>query len=431
MANNAQKKSKTKWFIIGGAVLVLLIFIIANLTRSGEATKVVSADKVEQGDIISLVTASGKVKAKTEVDISANVSAKIVELPVKEGQAVTKGQLLVQLDPVRYQAAVDQYRASLASAQAQAELAAAQLEEASLAYDRAKKLHENKLISDEAYDQIRTTYNVQRAQHNAAEHSVERARASLREARNQLEYTTISSPIDGTVTALNAEVGEIVIIGTMNNPGTVIMTVSDLSEIEVEVEVDETDVANVDLDQKATVELDALPDTTFKGIVTEVGNSAQVAGLGTTNQVTNFMVTVLMQETVPAIRPGMSATCDITTAEADDVVKVPIGAVVLRDEKEIEKQKAGLSGSGTNEAQASEGDESDGETDEEEEESRELEGVFVIEDGHVKFVEVVTGIADQQDIEIISGLEKDQQIVTGSFRMLRELEHGDAVKIKD
>ncbi len=431
MNNNRKKKSGKKWFIIGGVALVLIIIIIANLSRSGEETKQVNADTVGRGDITALVTASGKVKAKTEVDISANVSAKIVELPVKEGERVSKGQLLVQLDAIRYQAAVDQYRASLASAQAQAELAEAQLEEAGLAYERAKKLHENRLISDETYDQIRTTYNVQKASHNAAVHSVERARASLREARNQLEYTTINSPIDGVITALNAEIGEIVIIGTMNNPGTVIMTVSDLSEIEVEVEVDETDIANVEVNQPAKIELDALPDTTFEGVVTEVGNSARLTGLGTTDQVTNFLVTILMGETVPSIRPGMSATCDITTAEADGVIKIPIGAVVLRDEKDIEKQKAELTGSGTSEAQASESDESAPEEDEGEEESRELDGVFVIEDGHVKFVEVVTGIADQQDIEIVSGLEEDQKIVTGSFRMLRELEHGDAVKVKD
>lgn len=438
MNNNHKKKSKKKWIIIGAVAVVLLIIVVANMTKSDESAHTVNAAEVKLGDITSLVTASGKIQAKTEVKISANVSAKIVELPVKEGQTVTAGQLLVQLDPERYQAAADQYRASLASYEAQAELARAQKEEARLGFERSEKLHNGKLISDEVFDAARTQYDVQKAQYNAALHAVDRAKASLREAKNQLDYTTIISPIDGVITALNAEIGEIVMIGTMNNPGTVIMIVSDLSEIEVEIEVDETDIANVALNQEVKVELDALPDTTFRGVVTEVGNSAKVSGYGSSDQVTNFMVTVLMQETVPAIRPGMSATCDITTADVEDVIKVPIGAVVLRDEKDIRKQQeeeAGAEEAGgalasqtdTTEAEA----EVEEKTDEDEKEKRELEGIFVIRDGKVYFSEVTTGIADQQNIQITSGLEEGDQIVTGNFRTLRELDHGDRVEVRE
>jgi HlyD family secretion protein len=224
-------------------------------------------------------------------------------------------------------------------------------------------------------------------------------------------------------------------IGTMNNPGTVIMTVSDLSEIEVEVEVDETDIANVKQGQEVEVSLDALPDTTFEGKVTEVGNSAQVSSSGGSDLVTNFIVTVLMTEITDAIRPGMSATCDITTAERSDVLKIPIGAVVLRDEKLIrEQQKGGEEPSGGALAQetdtsAAAADSVAGE-EEEPEESKELEGVFVIRDGQADFVEVVTGIADQQNIEIVSGLSENDEIVTGSFKILRELKHGDRVKAR-
>jgi HlyD family secretion protein len=432
---NNKKKSKKKWFIIGAAAAVLIVIVVVNLTKSDESIRQVTAGEVKLGDITSIVTASGKIQARTEVKISANVSAKIVDLPVKEGQPVSAGQLLVQLDPDRYQAAADQYRASLASQEAQAELSRAQMEEARLTFERAEKLHKGKLISDEAYDAVRTQFDVQKATHNAALHAVDRAKASLREARNQLDYTTIVSPIDGIITALNAEIGEIVMIGTMNNAGTVIMTVSDLAEIEAEVEVDETDIASVAVGQEVKVELDALPDTTFRGVVTEVGNSAQFSGYGTSDQVINFIVTILLQETVPDIRPGMSATCDITTARAEHVAKVPIGAVVLRDEKDIREQQQAAEGGGkTDGAVASETDstnEADADTvDEDEKDKRELQGVFIIRDGKAFFAEVVTGIADQQNIHIVSGVDKGDQIVTGSFKTLRELNHGDRVEVK-
>jgi len=422
MSNNKKKSKKKLLFIALGAVVVVII-IIANFAKSDKSEISVTSGKVKQGKITSIVTATGKVKAKTEINLSANVSAKIVELPVKEGQMVTKGQLLVQLDPERYQASVDQYRASLAAQRAQVDLSRAQSEEARLAYERAVKLHEGKLISDEVYDAARTNYDVMRSRYEAEKHSIDRAAALLREAQNQLDYTTITSPIDGTITALNAEVGEIVMIGTMNNPGTVIMTVSDLSAIEVEVEVDETDIANVAL------------DTSFEGVVTEVGNSARISGSGSSDLVTNFMVTVLMTEITESIRPGMSATCDITTAERKNVLKIPIGAVVLRDEKAILEQRKA-------EAEQSEGalaqetdttavsEESAADDEDEEDEAKELQGVFVIQEGEVLFTEVVTGIADQQNIEIISGLSLEDEIVTGSFKILRELKHGDRVKAK-
>jgi len=455
MKNNQKKKSKKKLIIISLAVLVLAIIVLANIFKSDEIVRQVTSGKVKKGKITSIVTASGKVKARTEINISANISANIVDLPVKEGQEVTKGQLLVQLDPDRHQAATDQAYAYLASQKAQLELSRAQNAEARLAFERAEKLHNNNLISDEVFDAARTRYDVARAQFNAAQHGVDRAEALLREAQNQFDYTIITSPIKGTITALNAEEGEMVIIGTMNNPGTVIMTVSDLSQIEVEVEVDETDIANVAIGQQAEVELDALPDTTFRGVVTEVGNSARVSGYGSQDEVTNFMVTVLMEETVSAIRPGMSATCDITTAERRGIIKVPIGAVVLRDEKDIREKLAGEeeseggavaqeldsamvvgeeerdSGTVAQEQDSTMvADEEEAEDEDESETKKELEGVFVIRDGRAHFVEVVTGIADQQNIEIISGLEKDEEIVTGSFKILRELDHGDRVEAK-
>ena len=433
MGNNNKKKSKKRWIIISAAVVVLAIIVLANVMKSDTKTIQVTTGKVKKGDITSIVTATGKVKAKTEIKISANVVAKIIKLPVREGDAVSKGRLLVQLDSDRYQAAVDQSRAQLASAKAQFELVTAQNEEARLAFERSQKMYAGKLISDEAFDAVRTRYDVTRAQLNSAQHAVTGAEASLREAQNQLDYTTITSPIDGVVTALNTEEGEIVMMGTMNNPGTVIMTVSDLSEIEVEVDVDETDVANVALAQEVKVSLDALPDTTFPGKVTEVGNSGRTSGFGSQDQVTNFPVTVLMTQTSSSIRPGMSATCDITTAEQKDILEIPIGAIVLRDEKDIkEKHKAldktsgGVNATETGDSLAAKEQAADKSKTEK---KKELEGVFVVRNGRAYFTGVKTGIADQLNMEIVSGLNDSDEIVTGSFKVLRELNHGDHVKI--
>jgi len=433
MNNNNKKKSRKKWIFISAGVVVVLVIVLANVMKSDEKVLQVTTGKVKKGDITSIVTATGKVKARTEIKISANVVAKIVKLPVREGDRVTKDQLLVQLDPDRYQASVDQSQAQMSSAKAQLELVRAQNEEARLAFERSLKMHEGKLISDEAFDATRTRYDVARAQLNSAQHSVESAEASLREAQNQFDYTTITSPIDGIVTALNTEEGEIVMMGTMNNPGTVIMTVSDLSEIEVEVDVDETDVANVALGQSVKVSLDALPDTSFKGAVSEVGNSGRTSGYSTQDQVTNFPVTVLMKETASSIRPGMSATCDITTNERKDILEISIGAVVLRDEKDIrEKEKArkaateGVKATETKDSVTAADKDTTGNK---AEKKKELEGVFVVRDGRAYFAQVKTGVADQQNLEVVSGLQDGDEIVTGSFKVLRELGHGDRVKV--
>jgi HlyD family secretion protein len=238
----------------------------------------------------------------------------------------------------------------------------------------------------------------------------------------------MTSPMDGIVTSLNAEVGEIVMIGTMNNPGTVIMIVSDMSEIETEVEVDETDIAQVELGQEAEISIDAYPDTTFKGRVTEIGHTARISGLGTQDQVTNFLVKVMLIDEVASIRPGMSASVDITTDSRSDVLNVPIQAVVMREEKSDtltseEEEKEGAvastdSGSVKGEKRGKK-------------EKKEVEGVFLAVDGRAKFVQIATGIADQQNIEIVSGINDGDQVVTGSYKILRTLKDGDKVKVTE
>jgi HlyD family secretion protein len=400
-------KKRNKIIIILAVIAVIVIFVLANLLRSGEKSFKVEVEKVKKGDITSIVTASGKIQAKRNVKISAYVVSKIIDLPVKDGDAVKKGQLLVQLDPARYKAEVEQ-------AEAQMRMAGANLEQAKLVYDRQKQLFEKNLTSQEQSDNAKTSYHAAQAQYD-------QSKAALAQAQDDLSKTTITAPMDGVITELNAEVGEIVMIGTMNNPGTVIMTISDLSEIEAEVEVDETDVANLELGQEAKISIDAYPDTNFKGKVTEIGNTGRISGYGTQEQVTNFLVKVLLLDEVKGIKPGMSASVDITTDSRKGVLNVPIAAVVLRAEKEdtLKTKKGEKSSSNPDSLKATD----------EKKKKKEKEGVFVVEKDQAKFEAVKTGISDQQNIEIVSGIKENDQIITGSYKILRNLKDGDKVKI--
>ncbi len=403
-------KKKKLILIISGAV-VFVIFIILAIVKNQEKLIPVTVETVEKGKIISIVTASGKIEAKTKVNISADVMGKIVKLPVVEGQHVEKGQLLVEIEKTQKLTDVAQMRAMLASSKVEEE-------QARIDFDRQKQLYQRKLISQAEYDLART--NLERAKAY-----VSQAQANLDRALDQLEKCTIRSPMSGIITQLNSEEGENVIIGTMNNIGTVIMVVSDLSEIEVIADVDETDIAHLALDQEVEISLDALPDTTFRGKVTEIGNAAKVTG-SFQEQVTNFEVTILIIDEVPGIKPGMNATVDITT---DVIVKIPIQAVVMRkpakDTPEAEETATGALASTTDDADGDNGNLKD------EDEEKEVDGVFVVEGVEVKFVPVKTGISDQQNIEIISGLEENQKIVTGTYKTLRTLKDGDKVKAKE
>jgi HlyD family secretion protein len=408
-------KRKKKIIIILAVVLVVIVFVLANIMKSGEKAYKVETEGIKKGDLKAVVSASGRVLPKRTVKISAYVPAKIIDLPVEDGDWVKKGQLLVQLDPASYQAAVDQSKAQMKVAQAN-------LDQAQLVFDRHKELFERNLTSKEQYDAALTSLNVSKAQ-------FEQSEAASEKASDDLSKTRITSPMEGIVTELNAEVGEIVMIGTMNNPGTVIMTISDLSEIEVEVEVDETDIANVRLEQEAKIDIDAFPDTSYKGQVTEIGNTAKVSGYGTQEQVTNFMVKVLLMDQVPAIKPGMSASVDITTDNRQGVLKAPIACLVMRevDSDSLKKEGEKAKESEAKAAQKEEGTEVPNKEDQEK--KKEVEGIFVVENDKVKFVRVETGISDEQNIEIVSGIGEKDEIVTGPYKTLRTLKDGNKVKI--
>lgn len=400
-------RKRNKIIIVVGVVILILVFILVNLFRSGEKTYKVEVDKVKKGDITSIVTGSGKVQAIKDVKISATVPGVIISLPVKDGDIVKKGQLLVQIDP-------SEYKSTVAQAEAQLNSAKANLEQAKLVYERQEKLYEKNLTSKEQYDQALTQYNVAKAQY-------EQGQANLNQAKDLLAKTTITSPMNGKITELRKKEGEMV-TGATYSP-TEIMTISDLSAFEVEVEIDETDIAEVKLNQEAKIKIDAFPDTSFKGEVSEIGNTAMITGMGTQEQVVNFLVKILLKDKVQGIKPGMSASVDITTAFHQDVLNIPIAAVVMREEKKDTLNTK----SKKSEAEAYTSSE---EESKDKKKKKEMEGVFLVEKDRAKFVQVKTAVADQQNIEIVSGLKENDQIIIGSYKILRTLKDGNKVKIE-
>lgn len=401
-------KKRTRVFLIIGGALVVVVFVILAIVQNQEKLIPVTVEEVFQGEIISIVTANGTVEAEKNVNISSDIMGRIIELPIVEGQYVNKGDLLVQIETTQSQADVSQMQALLASTKVSEE-------ETKISFEREKKLFEKGHCSEADYDLARLEYDL-------AKTEIQQAEANLERALDELDKCTIRAPMAGTITTLNSEEGEIVIVGTMNNQGTVIMVISDLSKIVVKVDVDETDIAHLKLDQDVEIALDAFPDTTFKGMVTEIGNSAIVTG-SSSEQVTNFEVTVLITDTVPGIKPGMNATVDITTDTRDDVIKIPIQAVVMRNPNEGKDEKPGDDPSGETASEESKNKDKNDKNEDEE-----IEGVFVINDKEAHFVPVETGIADQQYIEITSGLEVGAKVITGSYKTLRSLKDGDKVK---
>ncbi len=413
-----------KWLWIGLAVVLVVILIGVNVARqSGGNTTAVQLGKVRQEDVTSRVRSPGKIEPKTQVKVSADVMGKIVRLAVKEGDPVRQGQLMLQLDDTQYRALLGQTQAALTTARARDKEAAAAFRVVSANYDRQRSLHERNLLSDAEWDQATSGFESARAAAAAAEQEVERANAAVTAAADNVRKTRFTAPFDGVVSALNVEQGEIVITGTMNNPGTEILTVSDLSRMLVRADVDETDIVDVRLGQKAKITVDALPDTSFPGTVTEIGNTAKRSAVSTVEGQTNFEVKVVFDQTVPAVRPGMTADVEIETATHKDAVAVPIQAVVVRTERELARaaKKGGK-------APKSKKMEVTAESDTAGKKDREITGVFTVKDGVASFVPVRTGIASETMIEVFGEVKPGDTIVTGPYKALRELKPGGKVK---
>ena len=398
---------------IGVGLLVLVAITtlsIAAASRNKEGTAV-TLGKVEQMDITSKVSANGRIDAQRKVDLSANVMGQIVNLAVREGDTVKKGDFLLQIDQKQLAATAQGAAASLQALFSERDAARANASEAQRNFERAQMNYNEKIIPLAELERFRTALEAARANAMATERRIDQARANVAAAQDTLSKTTMRAPMDGIVTALPVEEGEVAVIGTMNNPGTRLLTIADMSVVEAVMEVDETDIPNVKVGQSATVTIDAYPNQTFNGVVTEVGSSPMdrtgLGGGGT--EAINFEVKIQINNPPAGIRPGFSASADIITGSRPKAVAIPLQALVVREKPapEGDKKKAPAAPPAK---------------------SQEEEGVYVFNDGKAQFAPVKTGLAGDSNIEIVSGLKAGQQIITGPFRALRDIKDGSKVK---
>jgi HlyD family secretion protein len=426
---------KKKILVLGLVLLATAAIVAASAKRSGSSKKgiPVTVGTVKQGPITGKVSGPGHIDPEAHVDISAHLPGKITRLAVREGDTVEKGQLLLELDRTQYEARLQESRANVEAQRSQVELAHAQEEKAKLDLERAADLHKKGVSSKQDFDVASTEARIATARLHSSEQNYEQALALTKAAQDDLDKCRYLSPMDGIVSQLNVEEGEIAVTGTMNNPGTVLLSIADLARMEVEAEIDETDVIDVKLGQKVTIKVDAFPDTTFSGNVTEIANTAVTRNRGTQEEVTNFTVKAVLTDRVPQLRPGMSATVEVETARRDNAVKAPIQAIVSRNsEKEA---KAAEKNKSTTKSKKPKGEtanaaEATGDDDEEHERDKRIDGVYVMRDGRAEFVAVKTGISDDRFVEIESGLQAGDKVLTGPYQTLRTMESGKRVQEK-
>lgn len=411
-------KKKLLLFSVVVVVLVLVVFILNTDQSSGDEIEVETAD-ISRGRIVQTVTASGRIQPKTQVKISADVAAKITRLEVKEGDWVEKGQLLLELDRERFQAAVESAEANLRSNESNARLAKENMLKAQKDFERTSELFEKGLESQATLDQQSAAYQVEKARHQSALDQVAQSRAALKQAKDDLSKTTIYAPMAGTISTLNKEVGEIALGSQFQED--VIMIVSNLSGMEALVNVDENDIVSVAIGDTARIEVDALPERIFDGVVTEIANSATVSGSGTADQKTEFEVKISVLDPGTELRPGMTASSDIVTDTKDDVLNVPIQCVAIRTPEQLNAPRMSIG-----DAMASDSTERQYTPDKD----GFVQVVFVVEDGVVTAKQVTTGIQSESHIEIIDGLTADDTIVTGSYRAIsKDLQNGSRVAL--
>ena len=420
---------RTRIAIAAGAVVVLGGVVAFSVTKDRRNRVAIQTQKVARRDLVSIVSASGEIKPKKFVNVAADVSGRIVELHVKEGDSVRRGQVLARIDSTRIEAGKEQSEAAVQAARADLARAAADLEAARLGFERAQKMQAERLISDQQFEQADADLKMKAAAVEAQKRRIRQQEALLASTSDDLRKTTVVAPMDGVVTSLQREQGESV-IGAQSFSPTVIMTVGDVSEFEVEILVDETDIRYVTLGQEAEVRVDALEGVKLKGHVTEIGSSAiprggtqaATASSSSANQAKDFKVTVTLDNPPPSLRSGLNATADITTARKAAVLALPIQAIVVRELNAEGKviDPAAL--------QASEGEPSGGAP---RGKGQEREGVFVVLDGQVAFRPVKTGIIGETEIEITEGLREGEEIVTGSYKTLRTLKDQAKVKLDE
>jgi HlyD family secretion protein len=412
--------TKTAKYGIGAAVLLTIAALAAVAARRGRDKPVeVRVEAVERRDLVASVVASGQIEPRTKVDVSADVTGKIVRLSVKEGDIVKRGQFLLQIDPEQPTAALQRAEAALASARAQAAQARANLIQAERGYERSVKIREQSpaLVSDEQLEQLKTQAEVTKALLEAATFSVEQSVATVRDARQALNRTTIVAPMAGKVTRLNVEEGEIAIQGTLNRDAAILLTISDMSVLQTKVKVDETDVARIGVGDSALIEIDAFPDTTFIGKVVEISNSSvtrSASGAATGDQAVDYEVRVELVNPPTDTRPDFSATAKIVTASRTKALSIPIIALTVREDEALPAGDSAVTV---------------GQQPQREVGKRDVEGVFLVgTDGKVSFRPVKVGVAGERHFEVLDGLKEGERIVAGSYQAIRELRDGAAVR---
>ena len=434
--------------IILGVVIVLILGAIAfaNVKFKRDNGLEVVTEAVQKRRLEAIVSASGKIQPKRDVNISADTMGKVTDLAVNEGDRVTKGQFLLQIDPRNLRTAVQRTEASLAAARSQADQMKTALESTRVAlkqaednYKRQQDLWKGGLTTRETLERSENEVKMRHSELRSQEQQVgtqqlrmQQESATAESARFDLSKVRIESPIAGIVTRRNIEEGETVVIGTMNNAGTVLLTVADMSVVQAEVDVDETDIPTLALGQPAKITIDAMPGQTFSGKVTEIGNSPiQIAGAAASAQATNFKVVITLDKEIADVRPGFTCTAEITTAVRESAVAIPIQATTVRelivDEKgEVVRPPDDGKGArrrpgpatATTAAELKPG-----------QSRKELEGVFTVADGKAKFVVVKTGVAGDKYFEVLSGVKDGDLVITGPFASVRELADGTAVKM--
>lgn len=432
-----------KKLLIGAVVVVVLGGLAwANFASRRTTATSITVEKVARHNLQAIVSASGKVEPARQVDISAETMGRVVSLSVVEGQEVKVGQPLLEIDPRNLETAFENREASLATARSQLEQTRTQVNNSKIALQQAidtmrrtEGLWERGLVARDQYERAENDVKMRQTDLTVSEQSVrtqeQRIRqeeANLASARHDLTKVRMVSPLTGIVTRRNIELGETAVVGTMNNAGTVLLTIADMSIIETEIEVDETDIPFIQVGQPAKITIDALPNQTFSGRVTEVGNSPiQATGAAATGRATNFMVVVTIDGQVPNVRPGFTCTAEITTATRDNALGVPIQAMTVR-ELVVDASGAIVPAPPAPANRAANApvvpqELAAGQS------RKEFEGVFVNRAGKAAFVPVTTGIAGERFFEVLSGLQEGDEVITGPFASVRSLREGDAVNV--
>jgi HlyD family secretion protein len=412
---------RTKWGVGGGIVLAIVLVGVLSAAKGRNKATEVRMEQVERRDLVASVTASGQVQPHTKVDLASDITGRIVRLSVREGDLVTKGQFLLEIDPSQYRASAERAAAAVASARSQASTARPSLVQARRNYNRLLELKKANptLVSDEQVEQLKTQVEVSEAQLESANNGIAQSQASLRDAQSMLAKTTIFAPMSGRVTRLNVREGETAIMGTLNKDAATLLTISDMSALETKVKVDETDVSRISIGDSTVVQIDAFPDTTFVGRVSEISNSS-IKGVGSAtgnpaDQAIDYEVTIQLLNAPPTTRPDFSATAKIVTDTRKDVLSIPIIALTVREDS-LEKRDSGAVTLAKTTSAKQVG-------------KRDVEGVFVVaKDNKVKFQPVKVGIAGEKYFEVVSGLKEKDKIVGGTYQAIRELKDGSRVK---